>query len=81
MNIMSILRCAPEKFRCRLALPNMKYNCAILFSNMDYWSVNKWNIELLAKYPTINCTGFGCNNMVEFFDYQMLGNRFVLKLK
>ena len=43
----------------------------LMSSNMDCWSVShsfEWNVEPLAKYPTINYTCFGCNNMA-FFDY------------
>ena len=29
----------------------------------------------------INYTGFGCNNMAKFFDYNILAIEFVLKLK
>ena len=50
-------------------------------SILDYWSVNKWNIESLAKYPTINYAAFGCNNMSTIFNYQILADRFVLNLK
>ena len=53
-------------------------------SNMDCWSVSNsfmWNIESLAKCPTIKYTTFGCKNISKFFDYQILANRFVLKLK
>ena len=42
---------------------------------MDDWSCaygSKRNIKSLAKYPTINYTPFGCNNMSKFFDYQIL---------
>ena len=42
-----------------------------------HWSVSKWNIESSAKYPTINYTGFRCNNMAIF----RLAKRFVLKIK
>ena len=49
-----------------------------LWSILDYGSVNKWNIESLIKYPTINYTAFGCNNMSKFF---ITKNRFVLNLK
>ena len=51
---------------------------------MDYWSVSNsfmWNIESFVKYPTINYAGFGFNNMANFFDYQILADIFVLKLK
>ena len=37
--------------------------------------------ESLVKYQTINYTAFGCNNMAKFFDYLVLADRFVLKLK
>ena len=39
------------------------------------------NTESLIKYPTINYTGFSCNNMANYFDYQILANIFILKLK
>ena len=44
-------------------------------------SGSKWNIESLAKYPTINYTGFGCNDMIKLFDYQLLVNTFVSKFE
>ena len=50
---------------------------------MVYWSVSNsfmWNIESLAKYPIINYAGFSCNNMANFLVYQILANRFALKL-
>ena len=39
------------------------------------------NIEPSAKYPTINYTAFGWNNMTNFLNYQILADRFVLNLK
>ena len=50
-------------------------------NSFKYWSLSKWNIESLAKLSGINYTGFECNNMAKFCDYQILANRFVLKLK
>ena len=44
-------------------------------------SGSKWNIESLVKYPTINYTTFGCNNMSKFFYDQISADRFVLNLK
>ena len=37
---------------------------------VDHWSVSnssKLKLESLAKYPTINYTAFGRNNMINFF--------------
>ena len=51
---------------------------------MDHQSVSnsfKWDIESLAKYPTINFTGIGGNNMDKFIDYQILASTLILKLK
>ena len=42
---------------------------------------SKWNIEWLAKYPTVNFTAFGWNNIAKYFNYQILTNSFVLNLK
>lgn len=50
---------------------------------LAYWPVSNfkwdyWTVDQL--YPTINYTGFGCNNMAKCFDDQILSNRFALKL-
>ena len=39
------------------------------------WSVSdsfRWNIQSLTKYPKINNTGIGGNNMAKSIDYQIL---------
>ena len=55
--------------------------CIPIWATGQYACESRRNIETLAKYPTINYTVFGCNNMYKFFYYQILADRFVLNLK
>ena len=50
---------------------NCLLTSGLYWTTGQYTSGSKWNIESLAKYPTIKYTGFGCNNMAKFFDYQI----------
>ena len=54
---------------------------SLIWDTGQYACGSNWNIESLAKYPTINYTAFGWNNMTIFLNYQILVNRFVLNLK
>ena len=42
---------------------------------------SKWNTESLAKYWTIHYTAFSWNNRANFFNNQILADKFVLNLK
>ena len=52
-----------------------------IWSTGQYTHGSKRNTESLAKYPTINYTAIGYNNMSKFFYHQILADRFVLNLK
>ena len=74
----------------KITLVCLQYHLAQVVFSMGYGSIwttgqyacgSKWNIESLAKHPATNYTAFGCNNMSNFLDYQILAHRFVLNLK
>ena len=69
--------------------PVIQYStCFHLFTdqwlNLDHWSVCMWKEKkywVVGQNPTINYTVFRWNNMTNFFNYQILADRFVLNWK
>ena len=68
--------------KCKI-WPVTQYSTCLLTSSpiCQYTCESKRNIESLTKYPTINYTAFGHNNMSKFLDYQILADRLILNLK